>query len=159
MPGMYGMGGGPSVGGGGPGGMEDLQRQQALFQQQQQEQALAAAQQGQAQQQQGQGGGGGFGEQLAGAFDNPGIAAALGAGGSILSAAESGGSIGDAIRAGLAGGGAGFVGATQKRKKQKSDERQRKLLLDAITRGYGGIVEDGQLPNLSIYQAMLGLDR
>ena len=154
MPGMYGMGGGPSVGGGGPGGMEDLQRQQALFQQQQQEQALAAAQQGQAQQQ-----GGGFGEQLAGAFDNPGIAAALGAGGSILSAAESGGSIGDAIRAGLAGGGAGFVGATQKRKKQKSDERQRKLLLDAITRGYGGIVEDGQLPNLSIYQAMLGLDR
>lgn len=171
MTGFYQMGPaiGPSVGGapgyGGTGGGADMQqemiRQQALQQAAAQQ---AAAGYGQQQQVADVGsvpgaGGGGFTDQLAEAFGNPGIAAALGAGGSILAAADQGGSIGDAIRAGLQGGGAGFFGAAQRQKKERSDERQRKLLLDAITRGYSGIVEDGQMPRLSIYQAMLGLDR
>lgn len=76
-------------------------------------------------------------------FNNPAIVAAMGAGGAMLSANDSGATFGQALRAGLGGGAAGFVGAQQSiDSKQESDRRDR-IMRELIERmgqvgGLGG---------------------
>lgn len=102
------------------------------------------------------GGAPGFMDQLYERFNHPAIAAAMGAGGSLLAAADRGDSIGGAIRSGLGGAAGGFMGSAQRSAKLKKEDAQRKRLLAAIRGQYGDIANDSSLPSMSIYRAMLG---
>lgn len=124
------------------------QAQQAAQAQQQQQ----AAQSQQAQQSAMQTFGGRFEE----AMNNPMIAAAMGAGSSLLASADRGETTGGAIRSGLFGAAGGYTGAKQRTKRQQRDEEERRRLLQAITGGFGEVADDGRLPQLSVYQAMMG---
>lgn len=69
------------------------------------------------------------------ALDNPYVAAALGAGGAMLSSADRGESLGDALRSGIGGGAAGLLGAHRRKKAEKEDARRR-AELDEIRKRY-----------------------
>lgn len=140
--------------------MQEQQQQMMMQQRQaQQEQMMQQAMQQRAeqeQQQQQQQAMQSFGGRYEDAMSSPGIAAALGAGGSMLASADRGESMGGAIRAGLFGGLGGYSGAKQRSKKTKMEEEERRRLLAAITGGFGQVADDGRMPQLSVYQAMMG---
>jgi len=82
--------------------------------------------------------GGGFLEQFEQNMQNPYVAAALGAGGALLGANDSGASLGQALRQGLMGGAGSLYGASRARQKRLEEEERSKIMRDLIER-YAGL--------------------
>ncbi|MGI9451998.1 MAG: hypothetical protein ACR2QH_15360 [Geminicoccaceae bacterium] len=88
-----------------------------------------------------------YADRVGDAFNNPLVAAGLGFGGSMMSAADQGANIGASLRAGVGGGLGGYLGVQQRKSRAEKDKERDEIIKGLMQRlailGQGG---DGTSP-------------